>query len=129
MCSCIDILDFALFDTSPLLKNISNFVPPIWKLHNLYCHIVCNASSMINSLNTLARSVFCRIGTVHLHKTDTFFYLTKWRVHIPIINSNCSTISFGILNGYLVLIFQRRGLNFEWITYLLFLYNIISCPF
>ena len=22
-----------------LFKNISNFVPPVWKLHNLYCHI------------------------------------------------------------------------------------------
>ena len=46
--------DFALFDTSPLTqfsefnnflwvcwfwgKNLSNFVPPVWKLHNLYCH-------------------------------------------------------------------------------------------
>ena len=46
--------DFALFDTSPLIqfskfnnylwvcsflgKNISNFVPPVWKLHNPYCH-------------------------------------------------------------------------------------------
>ena len=46
--------DFALFDTSPLVqfskfknflwvcwflgKNLSNFVPPIWKLHNPYCH-------------------------------------------------------------------------------------------
>ena len=44
----------ALFDTSPLTqfskfnnflwvcrflgKNISNFVPPVWKLHNPYCH-------------------------------------------------------------------------------------------
>ena len=47
--------DFALFDTSPLTqfskfnnflwvcwflgKNLSNFVPPVWKLHNPYCHI------------------------------------------------------------------------------------------
>ena len=46
--------DFALFDTSPLTqfskfdnflwvcwflgKNLSNFVPFIWKLHNPYCH-------------------------------------------------------------------------------------------
>ena len=46
--------DFALFDTSPLVqfskfknflwvcwflgKNLSNFVPPVWKLHNPYCH-------------------------------------------------------------------------------------------
>ena len=46
--------DFALFDTSSLTKflefnnflwvcwflgkNLSNFVPPIWKLHNPYCH-------------------------------------------------------------------------------------------
>ena len=46
--------DFALFDTSPLTqfskfnnflwvcwflgKNLSNFVPPVLKLHNLYCH-------------------------------------------------------------------------------------------
>ena len=48
--------DFALFDTSPLVqfskfknfhwvcwflgKNLSNFVPPVWKLHNPYCHIL-----------------------------------------------------------------------------------------
>ena len=48
--------DFALFDTSPLVqfskfknflwvcwflgKNLSNFVPPVWKLHNPYCHTV-----------------------------------------------------------------------------------------
>ena len=46
--------DFALFGTSPLVqfskfkkflwvcwflgKNLSNFVPPVWKLHNPYCH-------------------------------------------------------------------------------------------
>ena len=46
--------DFALFDTSPLVqfskftnflfvcwflgKNLSNFVPPVWKLHTPYCH-------------------------------------------------------------------------------------------
>ena len=46
--------DFALFHTSPLSqfskfnnflwvcwflgKNLSNFVPPVWKLHNPYCH-------------------------------------------------------------------------------------------
>ena len=46
--------DFALFDTSPLTqfskfnnflwvcwflgKNLSNFVPPVWKLHKPYCH-------------------------------------------------------------------------------------------
>ena len=46
--------DFALFGTFPLIqfskfknflwvcwflgKNLSNFVPPAWKLHNLYCH-------------------------------------------------------------------------------------------
>ena len=46
--------DFALFDTSPLIqfskfnnflwvcwflgKNLSNFVPLVWKLHNRYCH-------------------------------------------------------------------------------------------
>ena len=46
--------DFALFDTSPLTqfskfnnflwvcwfsgKSLSNFVPPVWKLHNPYCH-------------------------------------------------------------------------------------------
>ena len=46
--------DFALFDTSPLTqfsklnkflwvcwfldKNLSNFVPPVWKLDNPYCH-------------------------------------------------------------------------------------------
>ena len=45
---------FELFDTSPLTqfsrfdnflwvclflgKNLSNFVPPVWKLHNPYCH-------------------------------------------------------------------------------------------
>ena len=45
---------FPIFDTSPLTrfsksnnflwvcwflgKNLSNFVPPIWKLHNRYCH-------------------------------------------------------------------------------------------
>ena len=23
-------------------KNLSNFVPPVWKLHNLYCHTVYN---------------------------------------------------------------------------------------
>ena len=44
-----------IFDTSPLIqfskfnnflwvcwflgKNLSNFVPPVWKLHNPYCHI------------------------------------------------------------------------------------------
>ena len=48
--------DFALFDTSPLIqfskfnnflwvcwflrKNLSNFVPPVWKLHNPYYHII-----------------------------------------------------------------------------------------
>ena len=46
--------DFALFDTSPLIqfskfnnylwvcsflgKNLPNFLPPVWKLHNPYCH-------------------------------------------------------------------------------------------
>ena len=46
--------DFSLFDTSPLVqfskfknflwvcwflgKNLSNFLPPVWKLHNPYCH-------------------------------------------------------------------------------------------
>ena len=46
--------DFALFDTSPLVqfskfkkilwvcwfvgKNLSNFMYPVWKLHNPYCH-------------------------------------------------------------------------------------------
>ena len=46
--------DFALFDTSPLVqfskfknflwvgwflgKNLSDFVPPVWKLHYPYCH-------------------------------------------------------------------------------------------
>ena len=46
--------DFALFDTSPLTqfsksnnflwvcwflgKNLSNFVRPVWRLHNPYCH-------------------------------------------------------------------------------------------
>ena len=46
--------DFALFDTSPLVqfskfkkilwvcwflgKKLSNFIPPVWKLHNPYCH-------------------------------------------------------------------------------------------
>ena len=48
--------DFAFFDTSPLTqfskfykilwvccflgKNLSNFVPPVWKLHIPYCHTV-----------------------------------------------------------------------------------------
>ena len=48
--------DFALFDTSPLTqfskfnnflwvcwflgKNLSNFVPPVWKLHNPHCNTV-----------------------------------------------------------------------------------------
>ena len=65
--------DFALFDTSPLTqfskfnnflwvcwflgKNLSNFVPPVWKLHNTYCHNVrCTVlstylvASMLNCL-------------------------------------------------------------------------------
>ena len=77
--------DFALFDTSPLTqfskfnnflwvcwflgKNLSNFVPPVWKLHNPYCHnvyiliilvsVICmwfaNELSVIIILNQLQR--------------------------------------------------------------------------
>ena len=70
--------DFALFDTSPLVqfskfknflwvcwflgKNLSNFVPPVWKLHNPYCHsggmrpvgfgqIYLTFNSKVNGLN------------------------------------------------------------------------------
>ena len=55
--------DFALFDTSPLTqfskfnkflrvywflgKNLSNFVPPFWKLYNPYCHIKQSPEFMI----------------------------------------------------------------------------------
>ena len=54
------------FDTSPpskfnnylwvcwfLGKNLSNCVPPTWKLHNLYCHILYNASLPSPYANTL----------------------------------------------------------------------------
>ena len=55
--------DFALFDTSPLTqfskfndflwvcwflgKNLPNFVPSVWKLHNPYCHKVNKRSKNI----------------------------------------------------------------------------------
>ena len=64
--------DFALFDTSPMTqfskfnnffwvcwflgKNLSNFVPPAWKLYNSYCH---NAQWMKFAKYFLTRSWFC----------------------------------------------------------------------
>ena len=62
--------DFALFDTSPLTqfskfnnflwvcwflsKNLSNFLPPVWKLHYPYCH---NLHGKINSSAVLLYSL------------------------------------------------------------------------
>ena len=56
--------DFALFDTSPLTqfskfnsflwvcwflgKNLFNFVPPVWKLHNPYCHTAETGHRLVN---------------------------------------------------------------------------------
>ena len=56
--------DFSLFYTSPLTqfskfnnflwvcwflgKNLSNFVPPVWKLHNPYCHSVQGLKGQIS---------------------------------------------------------------------------------
>ena len=37
-------------DFSFLGKNISNFVPPAWKLHNPYCHIAYPSSEKVSSL-------------------------------------------------------------------------------
>ena len=34
-------------------KNLSNFVPPIWKLHNLYCHNVIDSNRRRSGLVTL----------------------------------------------------------------------------
>ena len=59
-----------IFDTSPLTqfskfnnflwvcwflgKNLSNFVPPVWKLHNPYCHIEDHAWTLkLNPLNSV----------------------------------------------------------------------------
>ena len=86
--------DFALFDTSPLTqfskfndfllvcwflwKNLSNFVPPVWKLHNLYCHnidVMCwkGRSSVKNDFTQLwlYRRLFWhrRIGAYTKHKS------------------------------------------------------------
>ena len=52
----LKVIFWAFFDSSPLIlnskfnnflwvclflgKNLSNFVPPVWKLHNPYCHII-----------------------------------------------------------------------------------------
>ena len=59
--------DFALFDTSPLEKfskfknflllcwflgkNLSNFLDPVWKLHNPYCHNGCDRNKNYDRKN------------------------------------------------------------------------------
>ena len=79
--------DFALFDTSPLTqfskfnnflwvcwffgKNLSNFVPPVWKLHNPYCH-------NMHYLNNFRYSKRCR----------SFFAIIRPYVSIQFRQSN-----------------------------------------
>ena len=65
--------DFALFDTSPLTqfskfnnflwvcwflgKNLSNFVPLVWKLHNRYCHNTYHTYLLICFEHFYARNI------------------------------------------------------------------------
>ena len=80
--------DFALFDTSPLTqfskfykilwvcwfvgKNLSNFVPPLLKLHNPYCHNgeTRTETSICTIFYTYAWSIF----RVRGHKERYTFY-------------------------------------------------------
>ena len=78
--------DFALFDTSPSIqflkfnnclwvgwflgKNLSNFAPPVWKLHNPYCHNVQTITL------TSLRDLYCNIEFARLIHVN-FVSLTK----------------------------------------------------
>ena len=68
-----------------LCKNISNFVPPAWKLYNLYCHS-CHMREGSGSQNIVARANWT-IGSIYLWTRDSIF-----------INFVSSTISKDISN-------------------------------
>ena len=73
----------ALFDISPLTqfsklnnflwvcwflgKNLSNFVPPVWKLHYPYCHSEQRASTLQKIPDTLHIYPSCILFSVHYH--------------------------------------------------------------
>ena len=85
--------DFALFDTSPLVqfskfnnfllvcwflgKNLSNFVPPVWKLHDPYCH---NQERRTNSVSSAIAHFLLAILYIVLPKLCNTSYLHKGRL-------------------------------------------------
>ena len=82
--------DFALFDTSPLTqfskfnnflwvcwflgKNLPNFVPPVPKLHNLYCH---RQHSLINLLDAANTIIFQDLSLSFLFSSETCLLLRE----------------------------------------------------
>ena len=42
-------------------KNLSNFVPPVWKLHNPYCHTVHRCTSrLLQMQKTITEETWCK---------------------------------------------------------------------
>ena len=93
--------DFALFDTSPLVqfskfknfllvcwflgKHLSNFVPPVWKLHNPYCHTVL----LQGPVTTRQRCTLVDFSLLGVVKICTFFYVCKFWVKIIMRQKFC----------------------------------------
>ena len=89
--------DFALFDTSPLTqfskfnnflwvcwflgKNLSNFVPPVWKLHNLYCQTVHCGKIMTISIELLQYPFLRQIKVASLHLKKLGQKLDSYGLH------------------------------------------------
>ena len=83
---------WALFDTSPLIpfskfnnflwvcwflgKNIYNFVPPVWKFHNPYCHNRGHSTTTCTKFWPPSTSFKRKIVGI-LHTTLPFFHMTK----------------------------------------------------
>ena len=75
-----------IFDTSPLTqfskfnnflwvcwflgKNLSNFVPPVWKLHNPYCHTLQSFQSLLDKLCSAKHKKYQKIRNFS-HKRST----------------------------------------------------------
>ena len=92
----------SIFDTSPLTqfskfnnflwvcwflgKNLSNFVPPVWKLHNLYCHNLHGhdhryfALALHDDAFKVAKSLFVIITLQLIFKANYFFMVSRQAV-------------------------------------------------
>ena len=114
--------NFGTFDTSPLTqfskfnnflwvcwfwdKNLTNFVPPIWKLHNPCCHVWSMGQPFKKGLIFLKnnRSNF---ELILIDFTKRTFYVSKWNQNSSLLHTyKRNSLLANLLNKISFLIFR-----------------------